>query len=411
MLRYSYILLFATAILFTACSSDSTLSEEKVVNLNQPMVFGTMTEATETESKVTRGSNLEDTYTDFKVGVWKSFGTGAQQNVMDSYKVVHDGNPATDSKYTYNWTYENVLDGQILRYWDLGAFPYEFRAVAPYMADATISTAGLTINTSSKPFKAQQLINSTYNLTDRESEPCVIAHISRTKDETGYTDTDVIKDKEINFAAGKADATRAVHVPFHHLISKVGFRIYIDNPQPVRPDWQNDYGVWIDKITITVEKEGFITESQTYSASNDTGLLNGTFGGNTTTDVYTLLSHNEYKNTGQNLHNHLSRATAFDLTPNFLQQIPQDNVKIRVKMEIHTNHVENDQQKFEYDSILSLENQNETDIEGDQFTWKPNTRYIYYLHIPNLHGHKIYLNTCEILPWDDVQTSDIQIEL
>lgn len=396
-------------MLFNACSSDSTLSEERVVDTRQPMTFGATTSAAETE--VTRSTALEGTYNDFKVGVWKAFGLGTQQNVMNGYKVAHDDTPATDGKYTYNWTYENVLDGQVLRYWDLSAFPYDFRAVAPYMDGATITADGLTISTANKPFMAQWLEDGTYNVTESVSEPCVVSHVTRKKDNTGFVDTDVIKNTEINFAAGKADATRSVHVPFHHLMSKVGFRIYIDNPQPVRPDWQNDYGVWIDNITITVEKNGFISSSATYSATNTTGLLNGTFTPTATTNEFTLLTHDEYNLTNQNLHEHLNRETAFDLTPNFLQQIPQSGIKIHVRLTIHTNHVEEDEQRFEYDSVLSLENQTDTDIEGDLFTWRPNTRYIYYLHIPNLHGHEIYLSTCEILPWEDVQSSDIHIEM
>jgi hypothetical protein len=48
---------------------------------------------------------------------------------------------------------------------------------------------------------------------------------------------------------------------------------------------------------------------------------------------------------------------------------------------------------------------------GEYFAWEPEKRYVYYLHIPNLLGHDIILDTCEILPWDEVQTSEIPVEL
>ena len=61
-----------------------------------------------------------------------------------------------------------------------------------------------------------------------------------------------------------------------------------------------------------------------------------------------------------------------------------------------------------YDKLLSL---NRTNVAGDLFTWEPEKRYIYYLRIPNIHSHELVLETCEILSWDEVQTSDIPIEL
>ena len=402
--------LLATALIAAACSSDATLEEQQTVDMRQPMVFGTSS-ATETERPVTRATSLEDTYQTFKVGTWKAFGLAGQQNVMDGYEVDYTDTQRTDYGDGYNWYYENV-NGQPLRYWDLSAYPYEFRAVSPCLPGATIGADGITItidDATSSPFRAQTLTNNTYNYSATDSEPCVVANVSRTKNGTGYADTDKIKNAEIN-TVGKANATREVHLPFHHLISKIGFRIFIDNPQPVRPEWQVDYGVWIENITITVQKpSGFITESKGYSATNAQGLQHGTFTGNTTTTgEFIVLSHNLYGDTDQNLHNHLNQETAFDLSPNCLHQLPQQDVKVRVQMQIKTNHVEDDEQEFNYDSWLSLDPEN---TNGDLFTWEPENKYIYYLRIPNLHGHEIYLHTCEILPWDEVQTTDIGVGL
>ena len=40
-----------------------------------------------------------------------------------------------------------------------------------------------------------------------------------------------------------------------------------------------------------------------------------------------------------------------------------------------------DTKNITYDRVLSLD---KTSATGDKFTWEPDTRYIYYLHIPNL---------------------------
>ena len=424
--NYCLILLaLLTMALTAACSSDSTLEDTQVVERFEPvpLKFG-FSSAAESSSetpqnvnaRATRAASLESKYTDFKVGTWKAFGSEQQQTVMNGYKVEHNTPATSDAKYTYNWVYEGVLTGQSLRYWDLSAFPYEFRAVAPYMASTSITDAGLTV--SGVNFRAQTLTNDAYNYTTAQSEPCVVAQVKREKDGTDYKDTDALSnnsDKEINKTA-KADATRAVHVPFHHLMSQIGFRIYIDNPQPVNHEWDDgiggdEYSVWIDNIVITVKnaETGFIYESIGYTATNAGGLKNGTFNGTTTTtDEYTLLSHNAYTLDSHNLHGHLNKESALDLVPNCLQQIPQTGMKVRVQLRLKTNHVEPSEQQFTYDTWLTLD---KTSPTGDVFTWEPDKRYIYYLHIENLHGHEIVLHTVDILPWDEVQTTNINVGL
>ena len=386
------LLLLATA-LAASCSIHGKLEEEKVVDDRMPMVFGTSSAVQETVvSKAALTS-------DFRVSVWKSFGSSSQQNVMDGYQVEYDG-----SGIPYKWDYTGV-EGQIQRYWDLSAYPYEFRAVAPYHATGvSLTPDGVTINV---PFRAQSLINDAYNYANEQDvQPGVVAHVNRVKSGSEYIDTDIIKNLEINTAA-EANATREVHLPFHHLNSKIGFRVFIDNPMPL---W-NDYSISIQSIEIKAVKTGFITESDTYSATNAQGLATGTFSNNTTVNEFTLLKHGLYMDgteTHWNFHYHLSQATAFDLTEDYLQQIPQSGVKLYVTVHLHTHHVEAEDEEFTFDRYLSLD---KTNLDGDQFTWEPDKRYIYYLHIPNLHGHEIVIYTCEVLPWDEVQTTDIPVEL
>ncbi len=386
------------------------------MDLRVPMVFGLSSASSETE--VTRSVNLEDWKNNFKVGTWKSY-TTTPQNVMNGYRVVYDANNNP------KWYYENV-NSQILRYWDLSAFPYDFRAVAPDITGAKIASDQITINAASNPFKAQSYINNVYKdnsgneITNPEEEVCLVSHVTRTKNGTNYEDEDVIKDAEIN-TTSKGVATRGVHMPFHHLVSKIGFRLFINDPQPTSPD----YKVKMNSVKITVlsdvEDIDFISQSKTYTATDAQGLGTGTFSDNTThTTEYTLLEHGEYKVSGTdiNFREHLNQQTAIDLctgsatTHAYLQQIPQNRIKLRVQLKMETDHVTagstDSSTQFEFDQWLTLES---TDTTVNPFIWAPDTRYIYYLHIPNLHGHEINLNTCEILPWDEVQTTDIDIEL
>ena len=390
------ILHIATALLIVACSSDSTLEEKRehapLVDDQKPMVFS----SSSAKTAATRASSaLETLHNNFKVSVWKNYGnTASQQNVMDGYKVNY-----TASK----WDYVDVVVGthtQAQRYWDITAFPYEFRATSPYLPGALLATDQITLDVSSQPFKAQTLINDAYNATDVVSEPCIVAHVNRQKVVDDYVDMDVIANEEIN-TASKTNATRSIIMPFHHLISKVGFRIFIDDPQPT----VQNYVARLNSITITAVKSGFISESKTYTATTAQGLRNGTISDNTTSDEFILLQHGLYSDL--DLRQYLRQSDAYDLCPNYLQQIPQGDVKIRVQLQIITIDGDNHEETINYDKLLSL---NKTMTTGDLFTWEPEKRYIYYLHIPNLHAHEIEY-TCEILSWDEVQTSDIPIEL
>lgn len=383
----------------TACSSDSTIQEEDVYDNLTPMTFGSSISQV-AKARYTRSVSMLEA--GFKVGTWKNFGNNSQQQVMNGYQVDFDATATP-----YRWNYDGV-NGQVLRYWDLSAFPYEFRAVSPYFQGASIFSTGISLNLSDRPFLSQTYLNEVYNVTNQQGEPCVIAQVCRQKKGAVYEDRDEIKNVEIN-TNEKANAVREVHMPFHHLITKVGFRIFIDDPQPSSPDYR--VALKSVKISVVNADNNFVISSKSYTATNQQGLDHGTFADNTTaTGEYTLLQHGEY--VGKNLRENLNRETALDLCPLYLQQIPQKDVQIHVEVEMQTDHLTNGvvdaSNAFTYDSVLSLD---KTSTTGDRFTWEPDTRYVYFLHIPNLHKHTIFLDTCEILPWDEVKSSDISIEL
>ena len=381
--------LMAAACVVTSCFSSGKLREDKEVDTRAPMVFGAPVQQApvpETKAVLSQG---------FKVNTWKSFGSAAQQTVMDGFKV--DYTPTAVTK----WDYVGV-NQQVQRYWDLSGFPYEFRAVSPWSDDVTITQDGISID---RLFYGQTLLSGIYNKVESACEPFVVAQVSREDLGAGvterYLDKDLVKGKEIN-TNGKANGTREVHMPFHHLLCKVGFRVFIDDPQPSSPD----YAVTLQSVEIRVVKDGFKTKG-TYSATNAQGLGCGSFTdpAPVTGEYCLLLQEQGYS---VNLREYLNRENAFDLSSGELQQIPQDGVKIRVKMKIQTHHGSVVDGNFDYDQLLSLD---KTNTSGDLFGWKPDTRYIYYLHIPNLHAHQVFLDTYEILPWDDVLSTEIPVDL
>lgn len=379
----------AAACVVTSCFSSGKLREDKEVDTRAPMVFGTPVQQApvpETKAVLSQG---------FKVNTWKSFGSAAQQTVMDGFKV--DYTPTAVNK----WDYVGV-NQQVQRYWDLSGFPYEFRAVSPWSDDVTITQDGISID---RLFYGQTLLGGIYNKVESACEPFVVAQVSREDLGAGvterYLDKDLVKGKEIN-TNGKANGTREVHMPFHHLLCKVGFKLFIDDPQPSSPD----YAVTLQSVEIRVVKDGFKTKG-TYSATNAQGLGRGSFTDDApVSGEYPLLLQDQAYSV--NLREYLNRDSSFDLTPGELQQIPQGGVKVRVKIRMQTHNGGVAAGNFDYDELLSLDKNN---TAGDLFTWEPDTRYIYYLHIPNLHAHQMFLDTCEILPWDDVLSTEIPVDL
>lgn len=381
-----------------ACSSDSIINDVEEPQGQVPMQFSqAAVEAPSITRALTRGTTLKQ---GFMVSAWKKYGAKDMQVVMNDYKVEYD----TETK---KWNYVGV-NNQPQRYWDLSAFPYEFQAVTPYLSTAAINENGVVVDVAEHPFQAQTYVEDQYNVSAKESEQFLVANVSRQKIDKRYEDTDYIKNSHINIE-GEASATRMVALPFHHVISKVGFRLFIDNPKPQ----STDYRVVLKSISISVVNANneFITSSKKYQTTKSQGLGKGTFAENTTaTDEYTLLLHSEYA--GEDLLQHVSSSSALDLCPDYLQQIPQKDVQIRVQVSMQIEHLVggsvDETETYTYDSVLDIDKTNAT---GELFTWEPDTKYTYYLHIPTLLGHEVWLDSCEVSPWDEVQSSEIIVEL
>lgn len=405
MSKQSFILIAIAAL--TACSSDKTLEEVKDITLpDSPMQFSTHAEG---EQNVTRGSLLTQ---GFQVSCWKNFGAADQQTVMNDYNVLyHPGAAQT-------WTYDDV-EGQYLRYWDLSAYPYHFHAVTPYLqhGSASITPGLLSINLSATeaiPFRAQTFLEETYNQDVANSEPCMVAHVSRSaKNANGeYIDHDHLATAAENYTintTNQTNAVREVHLPFHHLMSKVGFRFYIDYPE------EPSYDIYLSNVSISIfnAKDKFVLESQQYTAAATptTDLMHGTFGDliKTTTDEQPLIT-KEGQYPAVNMKEHLNKEHAFDFyCPDDMLQIPQKDLVIRVRLTLKYNFQGEDKQ-VDYDSLLRLDPEDPASAP-QHFDWDPSCHYIYYLHLRNLEDYPIVVCTAELVPWEIVQTEDIPIGL
>lgn len=374
------------------CSSESSEEVNEISDQN-PMVFSSSSTAETTDQ--TRAAMLEQ---DFRVACWKKFAQTGQQVVMDGYKVAYNAGAAN------KWSYDNVA-GQFLKYWDLKGYPYEFRAATPYTANATFSPTGLSVDqtaSGAKTFKSQTFLEEVLSQDLDHSEACLVAQVSRTVSGSNYVDKDVIMNQEIN-EASKTNAFRTVNLPFHHLMSKVGFRFYIDDSEVP------SFFVQLSKLEITAKSAtaggAFVTEGKSYTATNAQGLLNGTFGNQVkTTGSHKLLTHTAVY--AEDMRNHLSRDAAFNLLLNEddLLQIPQNNFQMHVKLTLTYKGGDKD---FEVD-LCTGEGDNPADYI---FSWLPNTHYIYYLHINQLEKSPVLTCTAELVPWDLINSSDINITL
>lgn len=343
----------------------------------------------------------------FLVSCWKHYDDAVNfQTVINSYEVAY-----TTDGTTKKWSYEGVRPGQYLHYWDIAGFPYEFRAVTPYIETTTLLPDGLTVNLSSasRHFWGQTFLEEQYNHSVADSEPCLVARVIRKdKDDTGaYHDYDMLVTNsdssdpvEINTATVN-NPVRDVNLPFHHLMSKVGFRLYVDDPMVPTS------AIKLSNVSISIfnAENKYLTESRLYVATDaDGGMLNGTFKQETRAESQYNLITKTGAYSGVNMADHLNKLSAFHFNcPDDMVVIPQTGLKIRAKLTLTYNSTD-----YEYDSLISLTGENP---DGDLFTWEPNKHYVYYLHLQNLEKYPIITCTAEIVPWEVVKTEDIDIGL
>lgn len=359
----------------------------------------------ENASNTRAASNMQK---DFMVSAYKAFGTDKRQNVMDRYHIKYSPTGTNwDGNQTDNWEYVGV-DSQIERYWDYNSFPYRFNAIAPYVdgdkSKHTLTDKQVTINAS---YKMQTWIDGVKTpATDLEAEPYWLAQVQRA---TSGKDTDVMAGKEISNASGDSQ-NRYVALPFHHLNSKIRFALYSTSP------WASAHPMYIKALSIKVVSSGFVTGAGQYTVTGDTWYVGTGTSGFTSLQKASepgteLLHFSGIKSDGTPLEdNDLSKwqtpATAFwfdSKAKDGLMQIPQDNVKMTVSMDLMLIDGD-DVLVFPFRDIpvkLALEGQTPTDSHH----WQSGNIYTYYLVIDNV-GEKLAINfTATLTPWEDLSGS------
>ena len=378
----------------TACSSDSTIQEEDVVDdYSVPMQFSQAA----INSPATRADgtshNLEQ---GFLVSCWKAFGKAKQQVVMDKYEVKYKQDLWNNSsRWDYVGTKSTSTDGyyqdQYQRYWDASAFAYRFYAITPYPPHDEINSFTLTdkqlVIPETVPFISQTCENGTCSAV---SEPYSVAQVE-CPDGSNNNDVDLLANGVINKSndGHTTTLTRYVALPFHHITSKVRFGIYSTNGASFK----------LSNIKITAQSdEGFITAANGYTANLSTAnMLSGQFTKTTAQlSEYVLLTDGSGTNEFSK-YNASSNPYWFQCE-NGLLQIPQQDVKLLLSFDINDTP---------YSDIPIAVKSGETTI--DSFTWESNKIYTYLINISDLKPLTIEFSA-ELAPWTEV-TGSISTDL
>ena len=347
-----------------ACSSDATIHDVEEPQGQVPMQFSQAAIDSPAKARAaSRGTMLEQ---GFLVSCYKNSTSTSPRLVMDKYEVKYNSGGWNNSQTS--WDYVGTTPGfykpQVQRYWDGSALPYRFTAISPCPKHEAIDGFTLTYKQLSMPESAVYTHQTCTNgATTAGAEPYVVA-------DTTYSD----------YLDNNNQAKR-VALPFHHLTSKVRFAIYTSASAPIS----------VRNITIQAERQdGFITSAHSYQATL-TGTDNRAWkGGFTKTtneqSACTLLT--DAKGV-EKLSIEKSKPYKFNCE-NGLLQIPQQNVKLTISLEV--NGVERTV------PITIQENGN----TKDAFTWESNMIYTYIL---NVNSNGLIVCSAELEPWQDVQGS------
>lgn len=379
----------AAGVLWAACSGDSGGGvEEHIPSTGRDLMrFVSLASGSEIEAPQTRASS--PLTTGFLVSTYKWLGS-EKQTVMPKYEARYQ------SPNTWN-LYGSISDGfyqqQDERYWDLSANSYHFYAVAPATnpQGVTLTDTQLHLPADSQfEFHNETCTNGTLNNDGKETH--YVAQIERQMingQEAHDYDRLLTGENEINTTS--STPTRAVALPFHHLISKVRFGLYTSVPQLPDDTWK------IKSVTVKAKNSSgnLITQANGYdvtlSSTND-NLLKGRFSTTYSSDSeVTLITTNQ-----EMLLNQCTKQNPFYLQcENGMRQIPQGNITMEVTL-VWSRAGGGDE------TITKVL----TPPDGaTTFTWEPNLFYTYYIVITETENIEIVL-TASVTEWSTI-TIDI----
>lgn len=352
-----------------ACSSDATIHDVEEPQGQVPMQFSQAALNAPAEARaLTRGSNLLKQ--GFLVSCYKNSNTTSPRVVMDKYEVKYNSGGWNNSQTSWDYVGETgFYKPQVQRYWDASALPYRFTAISPCPEHKAIEDFALTSNKLSMPESAVYTYQTCTNGdTTTGAEPYVVA-------DTTYNDY-----------IDNNNQAKKVALPFHHLTSKVCFALYSSSGS----------GIKVSNITIKAERQdGFITSAHSYQATLDQSKKAWEGGFTQTTkeqSVCTLLTDAAgVDNLSDDKANPYWFKCKNDKNDGLLQ-IPQQGVKLTISLEVNG---------VERTVPITI---NESENNGNLFTWEANKIYTYILNISNI---KQLIISCSAVvePWKDVEGS------
>lgn len=411
--KYNYTLWWAGALLcagLTACTADTTIQEEDVVDESAPMQFSqavmsaSVTRAATTTKYLTQG---------FLVGCWKGFASTNQSVVMNKYEVKYQTSLWTNSsKWNYvGTTADGYYKTQIERYWDTNAFPYRFYAITPCPAASDITNFTLSDKELEIPTTAAFIYQTCNNgVITAGAEPYMAAQVE-CPNGSNDQDVDLLNNKVISKDRTQNGATttydRYVALPFHHITSKVRFAIY-NNYEKETPT-----NFYIYNVKVKAVSDNFVTEGKGYTADLEkSDMLHGSFPGTTkatTDDERILLQTDETKQGDLNKALDRDNAYFFECTDGMLQ-IPQEKVKLTISFDVYgldyksdftskDGHIVYDKntKTIHYTDIAIKDDKNSI----DSFNWESNNIYTYVLKVSEFYPLTIDFSA-ELKPWIDV---------
>lgn len=412
---YIFILLFE-ALMITSCSSNTIIEEEDVIDSADPIRFSNASEQAVTRASVPNNllktGFLVSTYKNFSSDKWNN-STLALSTVMDCYRVDYkEDRNDWEGKVESFWNYIGI-EGQKEKYWDLSAYPYRFHAIAPAHGNAVPDRSAVILSNDhlklTATYSAQQYVAPAKDLSaasastiapnDATAEPYLIAQMQR--DDNG-ADYDIIKSAVVSDASSgsSVNKVRQIPLPFHHLNCKVRFCVYTNNTaQTDRSDYITDMTIWSEHLATSATGYEAFGENAWISQDGYSYFQ----GINVPADRVELIKFNHngttrsYEQNDLSLHQTKTSAYYFEC-PNGIMQLPQDNVKLHVSMQIHKKDGTLDSSFLDY--VLSDIG---TSAGISPFHWIAGNIYTYYLHL-NFDYLKlpIITTTCTVTPWEDV---------
>ncbi|MCC8112609.1 MAG: fimbrillin family protein [Bacteroidales bacterium] len=214
------------------------------------MTFNATTEAAQSRAS---DPALESLHQTFGVWAYKTNSEGGTEAVL-----MHSDGNAYETRYeSPEWHYDVMTQNeriqQYIRYWDLSAQDYWFTAYAPYYVNGADAHDANKYNISLTADRLGVNINNVQgNLltTDDSAVDWVVATHQRIAGTT-VLDYDIYADpsKTGNPHSSHTSLTDVVSPIFHHILSKVGFRLYNSGDAPAT----------VSAITLTLT-DGLSTE-------------------------------------------------------------------------------------------------------------------------------------------------------